>query len=62
MQQMDESGIVNSTEFAQRLQTLYGLDSQKAEILAGAAMAAVTGGLGKYQPNKGAVGNMGGVL
>ncbi|VXD01103.1 conserved hypothetical protein [Enterobacterales bacterium 8AC] len=47
MQQMDESGIVNSTEFAQRLQTLYGLDSQKAEILAGAAMAAVTGGLGK---------------
>jgi filamentous hemagglutinin len=59
MQQMDESGIVNSTEFAQQLQTLYGLDSQKAEILAGAAMAAVTGGLGKYQPNKGAVGNMG---
>lgn len=47
MQQMDESGIVNSTEFAQQLQTLYGLDSQKAEILAGAAMAAVTGGLGK---------------
>lgn len=58
MQQMDESGIVNSTEFAQQLQTLYGLDSQKAEILAGAAMAAVTGGIGKYQPNKGAVGNM----
>jgi filamentous hemagglutinin len=47
MQQMDESGIVNSTEFAQQLQTLYGLDSQKAEILAGAAMAAVTGGMGK---------------
>ncbi|CNM05669.1 TPA: hypothetical protein ACPZLQ_003215 [Yersinia enterocolitica] len=59
MQQMDESGIVNSTEFAQRLQTFYGLDSQKAEILAGVAMAAVTGGLGKYQPNKGAVGNIG---
>lgn len=47
LQQMDESGIVNSTEFAQRLQTLYGLDSQKAEILAGVAMAAVTGGMGK---------------
>jgi len=47
MQQIDESGIVNSTEFAQRLQTIYGLDSQKAEILAGAAMAAVTGGMGK---------------
>ncbi|QJW53512.1 Deoxyribonuclease CdiA-o11 [Serratia plymuthica] len=47
MQQMDESGIVNSTEFAQQLQTLYGLDSQKAEILAGVAMAAVTGGMGK---------------
>ncbi|WNN44898.1 hypothetical protein [Winslowiella toletana] len=47
LQQMDESGIVNSTEFAQQLQTLYGLDSQKAEILAGATMAAVTGGLGK---------------
>ncbi|WP_173361606.1 hemagglutinin repeat-containing protein [Pectobacterium atrosepticum] len=47
MQQIDESGIVNSTEFAQQLQTLYGLDSQKAEILAGVAMAAVTGGMGK---------------
>ncbi|WP_240151808.1 colicin E3/pyocin S6 family cytotoxin [Erwinia amylovora] len=47
MQQMDESGIVTSTDFAQQLQTIYGLDSQKAEILAGAAMAAVTGGLGK---------------
>ncbi|HHQ6628036.1 TPA: hypothetical protein ACSTL5_004581 [Serratia fonticola] len=44
---MDESGIVNSTEFAQQLQTLYGLDSQKAEILAGVAMAAVTGSMGK---------------
>uniref|UniRef100_UPI001F20AA72 VENN motif pre-toxin domain-containing protein n=1 Tax=Yersinia thracica TaxID=2890319 RepID=UPI001F20AA72 len=58
LQQMDESGIVNSTEFAQKLQTIYGLDSQKAEILAAAAMATVTGGAGKYQPNKGAVGNM----
>ncbi len=47
LQQMDESGIVNSTEFAQKLQTIYGLDSQKAEILAAAAMATVTGGLGK---------------
>ncbi|CQH64241.1 adhesin/hemagglutinin [Yersinia enterocolitica] len=58
LQQMDESGIVNSTEFAQKLQTIYGLDSQKAEILAAAAMTTVTGGAGKYQPNKGAVGNM----
>ncbi|WP_414455846.1 contact-dependent inhibition toxin CdiA [Enterobacter quasiroggenkampii] len=47
MQQMDESGIVSSTDFAQRLEKQYGLDSQRAEILAGAAMAAVTGGLGK---------------
>nr|WP_241666596.1 hemagglutinin repeat-containing protein [Jejubacter calystegiae] len=47
MQQMDESGIVTSTDFAQRLEKQYGLDSQRAEILAGAAMAAVTGGLGK---------------
>ncbi|MDN0109468.1 VENN motif pre-toxin domain-containing protein, partial [Yersinia mollaretii] len=47
LQQMDESGIVNSTEFAQKLQTIYGLDSQKAEILAAAAMATVTGGFGK---------------
>ncbi|MCP2002711.1 UNVERIFIED_ORG: filamentous hemagglutinin [Buttiauxella agrestis ATCC 33320] len=58
-QQIEAEGVVSSTEFAQRLQNRYGIDPQQAEILAGAAMAAVTGGLGKYQPNKGAVGNMG---
>ncbi|WP_249939029.1 VENN motif pre-toxin domain-containing protein, partial [Tenebrionicola larvae] len=47
MQQMDESGIVTSTDFAQRLEKQFGLDNQRAEILAGAALAAVTGGLGK---------------
>ncbi|MGV8005348.1 DNA/RNA non-specific endonuclease [Photorhabdus temperata subsp. temperata] len=47
MQQIDESGIVTSTEFAQKLETQYGLDKQKAEILAGAALGAVTGGMGR---------------
>ncbi|MEK9498090.1 VENN motif pre-toxin domain-containing protein, partial [Photorhabdus sp. P32] len=46
MQQMDESGIVNSTEFAQKLEKQFGLDKQRAEILAGAAMSAMTGGMG----------------
>lgn len=57
-QQMEAEGVVTSTEFAQQLQSRYDIDPQQAEILAGAAMAAVTGGIGKYQPNKGAVGNM----
>ncbi len=47
MQQMDESGIVSSTDFAQRLEKQFGLDTQRAEILAGVALAAVTGGMGK---------------
>ena len=46
-QQIEAEGVVTSTEFAQRLQNIYGIDPQQAELLAGAAMAAVTGGLGK---------------
>ncbi|WP_275353926.1 CdiA family toxin C-terminal domain-containing protein [Xenorhabdus bovienii] len=46
MQQADESGIVTSTEFAQTLEKQFGLDKQRAEILAGAALGAVTGGMG----------------
>lgn len=44
---MDESGIVSSTDFAQRLEKQFGLDTQRAEILVGVALAAVTGGMGK---------------
>jgi filamentous hemagglutinin len=46
-QQMEAEGVVSSTEFAQQLQSRYNIDPQQAEILAGAAMAAVTGGMGK---------------
>ena len=46
-QQMEAEGIVSSTEFAQQLQSRYNIDPQQAEILAGAAMAAVTGEMGE---------------
>ncbi|MGY3014234.1 adhesin HecA-like repeat protein [Ewingella americana] len=46
-QQMEAEGVVTSTEFAQQLQSRYNIDPQQAELLAGAAMAAVTGGIGK---------------
>ncbi len=46
-QQMEAEGVVSSTEFAQRLQTIYGIAPEKATLLAGAALSAVTGGMGK---------------
>ncbi|WP_445496332.1 DUF4258 domain-containing protein [Photorhabdus sp. SF281] len=46
-QQIEAEGVVSSTEFAHQLQSRYGIDKQQAEILAGAALGAVTGGLGK---------------
>ncbi|WP_274720234.1 CdiA family toxin C-terminal domain-containing protein [Xenorhabdus bovienii] len=64
MQQADESGIVTSTEFAQTLEKQFGLDKQRAEILAGAALGAVTGGMGSKgtiseQVQQSTVGNSG---
>ncbi|WP_240000895.1 MULTISPECIES: DNA/RNA non-specific endonuclease [unclassified Photorhabdus] len=55
MQQMDESGIVTSTEFAQKLEKQFGLDKQRAEILTGAALGAVTGGMSNRGGKPGAV-------
>ncbi|WP_387493201.1 DNA/RNA non-specific endonuclease [Photorhabdus sp. RM96S] len=46
-QQIEAEGVVSSTEFASQLQSRYGIDKQQAEILAGAALGAVTGGMGK---------------
>ena len=46
-QQIEAEGVVTSTEFAQRLQSIYGIDAQQAGILANAALGAVTGGMGK---------------
>lgn len=46
-QQIEAEGVVTSTEFACQLQNRYGIDKQQAEILAVAALGAVTGGMGK---------------
>ncbi|UPY93328.1 hemagglutinin repeat-containing protein [Pectobacterium sp. 21LCBS03] len=46
-QQMEAEGVVSSTEFAQGLQSRYGIDKQQSEILAGAILGAVTGGMSK---------------
>ncbi|CNL81833.1 DNA/RNA non-specific endonuclease [Yersinia aldovae] len=46
-QQIEAEGVVSSTEFAQRLQSIYGIDKQQAELLAGAALGAVTSGMTK---------------
>ncbi|EJY1967154.1 contact-dependent inhibition effector tRNA nuclease [Escherichia coli] len=46
-QQIEAEGVVTSTEFASQLQNRYGIDKQQAEILAVAALGAVTGGMGK---------------
>ncbi|WP_099841730.1 hemagglutinin repeat-containing protein [Serratia sp. OLIL2] len=46
-QQIEAEGVVSSTEFAQRLQSIYGIDKQQAELLAGAALGAVTSGMSK---------------
>ncbi|CVB12638.1 Possible hemagglutinin (DUF638) [Serratia marcescens] len=53
-QQIEAEGVVSSTEFAQRLQSIYGIDKQQAELLAGAALGAVTSGMSKGgKPNSG---------
>lgn len=46
-QQIEAEGVVTSTEFASQLQSRYGIDKQQAEILAVAALGAVTGGMSK---------------
>ncbi|MDI3367577.1 hypothetical protein ACVWWU_002703 [Pantoea sp. PA1] len=46
-QQIEAEGVVSSTEFASQLQSRYGIDPQRAAILAGAALGAITGGMGK---------------
>ncbi|MBN5215716.1 hemagglutinin repeat-containing protein [Serratia ureilytica] len=46
-QQIEAEGVVSSTEFAQRLQSIYGIDKQQAELLAGAVLGAVTSGMSK---------------
>lgn len=46
-QQIEAEGVVSSTEFANQLKSRYGIDSQQAELLAAAALGAVTGGMGK---------------
>ncbi|KFB98694.1 putative heme utilization/adhesion exoprotein [Trabulsiella guamensis ATCC 49490] len=46
-QQMEAEGVVTSTEFANQLESRYGMDKQQSEILAMAVLGAVTGGMGK---------------
>lgn len=46
-QQIEAEGVVTSTEFASQIQNCYGIDKQQAEILAVAALGAVTGGMRK---------------
>lgn len=46
-QQIEAEGVVSSTEFASQLKTRYGIDGQQADILAAAALGAVTGGMSK---------------
>ncbi|MFP1814123.1 DNA/RNA non-specific endonuclease [Lonsdalea quercina] len=56
-QQMEAEGVVSGTEFAQGLQSRYGIDKQQADILAGAVLGAVTGGMGKVgKPTAGIAG------
>lgn len=56
-QQIEAEGVVSSTEFANQLKTRYGIDSQQADILATAALGAVTGGMSKGgKPAQGAEG------
>ncbi|HBL4971661.1 TPA: hemagglutinin repeat-containing protein [Enterobacter cloacae] len=46
-QQIEAEGVVTSTEFASQLKIRYGIDGQQADILAAAALGAVTGGMSK---------------
>lgn len=44
-QQIEAEGVVSSTEFARQLQSRYGIDEQRAQLLAGAALSAMSGGI-----------------
>nr|WP_274604362.1 DUF4258 domain-containing protein [Erwinia persicina] len=44
-QQMEAEGVVSSTQFAQQLQSRYGMDADRAQLLAGAALGALSGGI-----------------
>ncbi|WP_399199754.1 hemagglutinin repeat-containing protein [Tenebrionicola larvae] len=57
MHQIQADGVISTNKVSEALQKDYGLDNVQADIIAGAAAAAF-GGISKYQPNKGAVGNM----
>ncbi|QEQ22201.1 hypothetical protein F0U64_07305 [Achromobacter xylosoxidans] len=46
-QQIDAEGVVSSTEFAERLARTYGIDKERAELLSGALLGAISGGTGK---------------
>ncbi len=46
-QQLEAEGVVSSTDFAQRLMQIKGIDPQQAELLAGAVLSAMSGGMGK---------------
>ncbi|WP_275554455.1 DNA/RNA non-specific endonuclease [Mixta sp. Marseille-Q2659] len=46
-QQLEAEGVVSSTGFANELKNRYGIDGQQADILAAAALGAVTGGMSK---------------
>nr|WP_275253746.1 hemagglutinin repeat-containing protein [Achromobacter xylosoxidans] len=46
-QQIDAEGVVSSTKFAERLARTYGIDKERAELLSGAVLGAITGGAGK---------------
>ena len=46
-QQIEAEGVVSSTEFANKLKSRYGIDSQQADLLAAAALGAVTGEMGR---------------
>ncbi len=58
MHQIQADGVISTNKVSEALQKDYGLDAIQADIVAGAAAAAF-GGVSKYQPNKGAIGNMG---
>ncbi|ODA01880.1 hypothetical protein A7P25_01250 [Achromobacter xylosoxidans] len=48
-QQIDAEGVVSSTEFAERLARTYGIDKERAELLSGAVLGAISGGTGKWK-------------
>ncbi len=58
MHQIQADGVISTNKVSEALQKEYGLDAIQADIVAGTAAAAF-GGISKYQPNKGAIGNMG---